>query len=159
MNDPIPWPVKTREQQNVIWDSTKWNGFKFRDDDIVICTWSKAGTTWMQQIVAQLVFRGADDIYGQALSPWIDFRLIPDAAALAEAQTHRRFLKTHLPLDALVFSPQAKYVYMGRDVRDVIWSMYHHQCIFTPRAYEMFNAIPGRVGPPLEPPPDNVREY
>jgi hypothetical protein len=24
-----------------------------------------------------------------------------------EAQTHRRFMKTHLPVDALVFSPEA----------------------------------------------------
>ncbi len=31
--------------------------------------------------------------------------------------------KTHLPVDALVFSPEAKYLYIGRDGRDVIWSM------------------------------------
>jgi hypothetical protein len=45
---------------------------------------------------------------------------------MVEAQTHRRFLKTHLPLDALVFSPKAKYIYIGRDGRDVVWSMYNH---------------------------------
>ena len=45
---------------------------------------------------------------------------------LVEAQTHRRFLKTHLPVDALVFSPKAKYLYIGRDGRDVVWSMYNH---------------------------------
>ena len=45
-----------------------------------------------------------------------------------EAQTNRRFVKTHLPVDALVFSPQAKYLYIGRDGRDVVWSMFadHH---------------------------------
>ena len=45
---------------------------------------------------------------------------------LVEAQTHRRFLKTHLPVDALVFSEKAKYIYIGRDGRDVVWSLYNH---------------------------------
>ena len=155
----IAWPMKTREQQHVIWDSTRWNDFRFRDDDIIIATWSKAGTTWLQQMVAQLVFEGADDVYGQAISPWIDFRLTPDASEIAEAQTHRRFMKTHLPLDALVFSPKAKYLYVARDVRDVVFSMFHHQHLFTPGAYEAFNGVPGRVGPLLGHAPDDVREY
>ncbi len=157
--DTIAWPVKTREQQHMIWDSTRWNDFRFRDDDVVIATWSKAGTTWLQQIVAQLVFQGEDGVYGQAISPWIDFRLMPDAIDIAEAQSHRRFMKTHLPLDALVFSPRAKYLYVARDVRDVIFSMFHHQHLFTPGAYEAFNGIPGRVGPPLGRPPEDIHEY
>ena len=90
-------------------DSTRWNGFRFRDDDIVIASYGKGGTTWMQQIVAQLVFAGAEGINVPALSPWVDFRIIPQEAIDAlEQQTHRRFLKTHLPVDALVFSPKAK---------------------------------------------------
>jgi len=28
-------------------DSTIWNEFKFRDGDVVISTYAKAGTTWM----------------------------------------------------------------------------------------------------------------
>jgi len=36
------------------------------------------------------------------------------------------FLKTHLPVDALVFSPRAKYIYIARDGRDVVWSLYNH---------------------------------
>ena len=57
---------------------------------------------------------------------WLDLRVPPKAVKLpvVEAQTRRRFLKTHLPLDALVFSPKAKYIYIGRDGRDVVWSMY-----------------------------------
>ena len=39
-------------------DSTIWNDFQFRDDDIIIGTWSKSGTTWLQQIVSQLLFEG-----------------------------------------------------------------------------------------------------
>ena len=51
-------PVKTRELHNHHFDSTIWNDFNFRDDDIVISTYAKSGTTWVQQIVAQLLFNG-----------------------------------------------------------------------------------------------------
>ncbi|HLF09938.1 MAG TPA: sulfotransferase domain-containing protein [Gammaproteobacteria bacterium] len=152
------WPQKTQELRNVILDSTRWNGFTFRDDDIVVGTWAKSGTTLTQQIVAQLVFGGAEDIMGAAVSPWIEFRLM-DAVPIADAQTHRRILKTHLPLPALVFSPKAKYIYIGRDARDVLWSMHHHHSIFTAGAYVAFNSIPDRVGPPLLPPNPDIRAY
>jgi aryl sulfotransferase len=75
------------------------------------------------------------------------------------AQTHRRFLKTHLPVDALVFSDKAKYIYIGRDGRDVLWSMYNHHANANESWYEALNDTPGRVGPPIEPPPDSITEY
>ena len=99
-------PKKTREIQNVICDSTRWNAFKFRDDDVIIATYSKTGTTWTQQIVAQLVFGGADvDLF--QTSPWLDFRLVPVDQLLAglEALQHRRFMNTILHLIALTLSP------------------------------------------------------
>ena len=37
-----------------------------------------------------------------------------------ENQTHRRFIKTHLPLDGIVYHPQIKYIVVGRDPRDVV---------------------------------------
>jgi aryl sulfotransferase len=49
-------------------DSTVWNDFKFRDDDIIISTYAKSGTTWMQQIISRLLFAGADQDT-QAMSP------------------------------------------------------------------------------------------
>ena len=78
---------------------------------------------------------------------------------MVEAQTHRRFLKTHLPLDALVFSPRAKYVYIGRDGRDVVWSMHNHHANANRLWYEALNDTPGRVGPPIGPPPADIRRY
>ena len=41
-------------------DSTRWRWFVQRPDDIVITTSYKAGTTWMQTIVAQLLFPDGD---------------------------------------------------------------------------------------------------
>ena len=159
--DTLVRPAKTRELVNFVLDSTRWNGFEFRDDDVVICTWSKSGTTLTQQIVAQLVFGGAAEAYGQQLSPWLDFRFMPaeDVLAMAEAQRHRRLLKTHLPVDALVFSPKAKYIYIGRDARDVFWSWRHHHAIFTDEAYRVMNP-PDRTWPELpRPDPDAHRAY
>ena len=52
------WPCKTRELMNNHMDSTIWNDFAFRNDDIVVATYAKAGTAWTQQIVGQLVFPG-----------------------------------------------------------------------------------------------------
>lgn len=64
----IEWPVKTRELHNHHFDSTVWNDFKFRYDDIVIVSYGKAGTTWTQQIVAQLLSNGGVSVLDD-LSP------------------------------------------------------------------------------------------
>jgi aryl sulfotransferase len=155
------WPTKTRELHSHHFDSTIWNNLTFRDDDIVIATYAKSGTTWMQQIVAQMLFGPDPELAVADMSPWLDLRVPPPAVKLpvVEAQTHRRFIKTHLPVDALVFSPRAKYLYIGRDGRDVVWSMYNHHVNANSSWYEALNDTPGRVGPPIEPPPDDVRQY
>lgn len=155
------WPTKTREIQTAIFDSTRWNEFRRRDDDIVIVTWGKSGTTWMQQLVSQLVLGAPEGVDALHASPWLDMRIFPLAEIFGqlEAQTHRRFIKTHLPVDALGVSPKLKYIYVGRDARDIVWSAYNHHSSFTPQAYDAFNNTPGRVGPPLEPPAFDVRGY
>jgi len=161
MHSDIRWPTKTREFQNHHFDSTIWNHFDFRDDDIVVSTYGKAGTTWTQQIVGQLVSNGDPGFAVADLSPWVDMR-IPGKDVLLpmlEGQTHRRVLKTHLPVDALVFSPRAKYIYVGRDGRDVAWSLYNHYRAFTPEALAMINDTPGRVGPPIPPAGDCVHAF
>ena len=158
---PRAWPRKSRELQNWICDSTRWNDFEFRRGDIVISTWSKAGTTWLQQIVGQLLFPGVPDLPVMDLAPWVDMRVIQkeEIVRTLSSQTHRRFMKTHLPVDALVFSPEAKYIYAARDGRDVLWSWYHHHVSFSEQAYDMINNTPGLVGPPLERPTPDVRAY
>lgn len=151
MDTQIQWPRKTRELHNHHFDSTVWNDFEFRDDDIVIGTYGKSGTTWTQQIVGQLVFKGAEHVPIGDLSPWLDLRVPPKQVKFAalKAQTHRRFIKTHLPVDALVFSPRAKYVYVGRDGRDVLWSLYNHHLKANDAWYSAINDTPGLVGEPV----------
>ncbi len=154
-------PQKTREIHNNHMDSTIWNDFKFRDDDIIIATYAKSGTTWMQQIVSQLIFRGAEGHDVAEMSPWLDLRLPPPEVKLAavEAQTHRRFIKTHLPLDAFVFNPKVKHIYIGRDGRDVIWSMHNHHINMTPEIIDVLNNAGEFDGPPLSSPTNDTCQY
>ena len=161
MADDMTQPVKTREMHSHHFDSTIWNDFEFRDDDIVIGTYGKSGTTWVQQIIAQLLFDGAEGLETAEMSPWMDLRVPPKEVKLplVDAQPHRRFLKTHLPVDALVFSEKARYLYIARDGRDVVWSMYNHHSKANDAWYEALNDTPGRVGPPIEKPGDCVVEY
>jgi aryl sulfotransferase len=155
------WPQKTRELHNHHFDSTIWNDFAFRDDDIFIATYAKSGTTWTQQIVAQLLHGGDPTLAVAELSPWLDLRVPPKEVKLpmVEAQTGRRMIKTHLPVDALVFSPRAKYLYIARDGRDVVWSLYNHHANANADWYAALNDTPGRVGPPIDPPPADIRQY
>jgi len=141
--------------------SAIWNDFEFRDNDIVIATYAKSGTTWFQQIVSQLIFNGEAGLEVAEMSPWMELRIPPKEIKFAEVekQSHWRFLKIHLPVDALVFSPKAKYIYIGRDGRDVVWSFYNHHLNANKAWYEALNDTLGRVGPPIAPPGKPVREY
>jgi aryl sulfotransferase len=153
-------PRKTRELHNHHMDSTVWNDFAFRDDDIIVGTYAKSGTTWTQQIVGQLAFQGDPGVSIHEISPWLDLRIMPpDTKDRLAAQTHRRIIKTHLPTDALVMSPKAKYLYIGRDGRDVVWSLYNHHAGANQLWYDALNDTPGRVGPPIARPDPDVRRY
>ncbi len=142
-------PKRARIYQNHHLDSTRWNWFDPRDDDIVIATSYKAGTTLMQTIVGNLLFP-TGDLPGPAsfISPWLDFRLIPLEMVLGqlEAQEHRRYIKTHTPLDGLKYYPQTKYICVSRDPRDVFMSLLNHWGSHTDEFYIAANSVPGRVG-------------
>ncbi len=89
-------------------DSRRWAKVEARPDDIVISTPPKSGTTWMQGIVYSLLWPRGDGPAFEGITPWIDIRLFPieDVAADVEAQTHRRFLKTHTPADCLAIDDE-----------------------------------------------------
>jgi aryl sulfotransferase len=62
-------------------------------------------------------------------------------------------------VDALVFSQQAKYLYIGRDGRDIVWSLYNHHARANAEWYAALNDTPGRVGPRIDPPPESPATY
>ena len=109
-------------------DSARWAGMEFRDGDIVISTRSKTGTTWVQMICALLIFRTAElPAPLSELSPWLDHLITPREEVLAAlaAQRHRRFIKTHTPLDGIPLDPRARYIVTGRHPLDTAVSLYH----------------------------------
>jgi aryl sulfotransferase len=109
-------------------DSARWFGFPFRDGDIVISTRSKTGTTWVQMICALLVFQTPELPAPLAqLSPWLDHLTASrdDVYAQLAAQKHRRFVKTHTPLDGIPLDPGATYIVTARHPLDMFVSLYH----------------------------------
>jgi aryl sulfotransferase len=144
--------------QNHHLDSRRWDGYKPRTGDIVISTSYKSGTTWMQEIVGNLIFLG-QEIPDDAFI-WPDARWgPPDITALLEAQTHRRFIKTHLPLDGLTYYPEVHYIVVGRDARDVFMSFWNHYSNYTKSFYTLLNEeLPDRVGEPLPVCPQDIHE-
>jgi aryl sulfotransferase len=109
-------------------DSGRWDGFPFRHGDIVISTRSKSGTTWMQMICALLIFQTPDlPAPLPTLSPWLDWLIVPrdEVVGGLEAQRHRRFIKTHTPLDGVPIDPRATYIVVARHPLDMAVSLFH----------------------------------
>ena len=129
MNTAHGLPRRTRRYDHRFFDSERWRDFRPRHDDIFICTAYKAGTTWMQNICAMLVLGTTrfDRPLGR-ISPWLerDTSPIETVLALLEAQKHRRMIKTHTPLDGLPFFAGNTYLFVGRDPRDIFFSMHNH---------------------------------
>ncbi|MCF6255536.1 MAG: sulfotransferase domain-containing protein [Gammaproteobacteria bacterium] len=123
-------PKKTYDYSvHHVFDPERWDQFSPRQGDVVVTTSQRAGTTWTQVIVANLIFQDGN-IPGPIgeISPWYDLRFSPfePMQEALEAQTHRRSIKSHLPLNGLTFYEQLNYIVVGRDTRDAFMSLLHH---------------------------------
>ena len=124
-----PRPQRLHTYTTPGFDSLRWDRFKPRPGDIIVCTPVKSGTTWTQMLCALLVHQSP--VFPEPLtklSRWLDrdSEPIEDVIAAYEAQEHRRIIKTHTPLDGLPYYEEASYVFCGRDPRDVFLSMTDH---------------------------------
>jgi aryl sulfotransferase len=134
-------------------DSARWLGFPFRNGDIVISTRSKTGTTWVQMICALLIFQTPElPIPLGRLSPWLDHLIAPRETVYARlaAQKHRRFIKTHTPLDGIPLDSRATYIVTARHPLDMAVSLYH-QSLNIDRA--RIRQLTGRSEPTRPPEP------
>jgi hypothetical protein len=132
---------------NLVFDSSRWDGFELRADDVIISTPAKCGTTWMQMICALVLFQTPElDRPLSELSPWLDMTTEPraDVVARLEAQTHRRFIKSHTPLDGLPWDDRVTYITVGRDPRDVAISWFNHFDNFN--MLELFEQVSATIG-------------
>src|SRR5690349_18156834 len=132
----------TTEIRSWTTDSRRWAHYVPRDGDIVISTPPKCGTTWTQQIVSLLIFQTPEARPIQSLSPWIDYRVGPIEPVLDHIakQTHRRFLKAHLPSTALPLYDQVRYIHTARDGRDAFMSWHNHASNYSEESYASKNA-------------------
>ena len=156
------FPEVSRVYQNHHLDSTRWDEYEPRPSDIIVTTSYKAGTTWTQQILHELLHGMSDPMPGfQEVTPWPDARFLPipreELKPFLESVPGRRFIKSHLPLDGLPYYPEVKYVIVGRDCRDVFMSFFNHYANYTETGMAMFNA-PDIVGDELPPCPEDPRE-
>ena len=147
----LPFRYRSPEE-----DSARWLGFPFRDGDIVISTRSKTGTTWVQMICALLIFQ--DPVLPAPLgrlSPWLDHLVRPVAEVYAQlaAQPHRRFIKTHTPLDGIPLDSRATYLVTARHPLDMAVSLYHQGDNIDRARVRQLTGQPGPAGPPPERPP------
>lgn len=161
--------MTSRPQQRIfrtwVLDGARWSGYRPRAGDVVIATSPKCGTTWMQRIVGLLIFQNEAPIALPQVSPWIDRRFMeaPEAMhARLEAQTHRRFLKTHLPLDGIPFHDEVSYIHVARDGRDAASSYHNHLLSLSPALLAEFNRN-GLEDPelrrPVPRPPEDFRAF
>lgn len=152
-------PEFDRYYLSALVDSHRWDDFKVREDDIVITTSYKAGTTWMQGICSALVFQAPQPPVPQdALTPWLDanFGPIEEVLGQLEGLENRRYIKTHLPINGIKFFDEIKYIFIGRDGKDVWMSMWNHWHNMNPETIDGLNDAPGRQGPPLQHPPEDI---
>jgi aryl sulfotransferase len=141
-------------------DSGRWSDFPFRQGDIVISVRSKSGATWLQMICALLIFQAPDLPAPLAeLSPWLDSLItpLPEVLARLEAQQHRRFIKTHTPLDGVPMDERAAYIVVARHPLDMAVSLYHQGENLNRRRIRQLTGQPEPVGTPKPRAP--VREW
>jgi hypothetical protein len=113
----------------------------------------------MQMICALLVFQTGDLPAPLAqLSPWLDWLITPreEVYEQVSAQEHRRFIKTHTPLDGIPLDPRATYIVVARHPLDAAVSLYHHgNNLDRDRIRELIGGAPSQT-PPTPPP---LREW
>lgn len=149
MTTPIDssFPVRNQSRLTARHDSFRWNHYVPRDGDVVVATYPKCGTTWMEHILVNLIHQGEEVPVVRDVAPWMELRVDPGMAgdeypveevvALLERQVHRRQIKTHLPLSCLPYHREVRYVVVGRDARDACVSLYSHE-----RALGRFSETP-----------------
>ncbi|KAL6658144.1 hypothetical protein ACP70R_003730 [Stipagrostis hirtigluma subsp. patula] len=130
--------------------------FQPRQDDIILATYPKCGTTWLKALAFTIVNRGSHPITsnGHPLLSRNPHDLVPyleqprehlQSATELEALPSPRLLCTHIPLTLLPVCStlNCRIVYLCREPKDVIVSFWHHvkkvgEDIDLNRAFDLF---------------------
>ncbi|XP_071975658.1 sulfotransferase 1 family member D1-like [Engystomops pustulosus] len=108
--------------------------FEAREDDLLIVTYPKSGTTWMSEILDLMIHNG-DDMKTQRGAifqrvPFLEYAVpdMPSGTEILNALESQRVIKSHLPAHLLpgsFWEKQCKIIYLARNVKDVLVSYYH----------------------------------
>ncbi|MEP7001493.1 MAG: sulfotransferase domain-containing protein [bacterium] len=92
-----------------------------RPEDIFVATQMKCGTTWMENIVYEVLQRGNGTLETTgtalyAIAPWLEGRKsIPlEDSTLLGAERPSRIIKTHMPAHLCPTAPEARFIYVYR---------------------------------------------
>ncbi len=130
----------------MVWEDFLAQG-GFVEGDIVVADPFKAGTTWTQRIVQQILQNGEEKDGGLSdTSPWLDSSWGDHAEMLKVLNEQReagvrRVIKSHLPADALPIAPEARYVFVGRNGKDLGISFHNYLSNFSTPTMLMINRI------------------
>jgi aryl sulfotransferase len=116
-------------------ESSPFRDYRPSGGDVFVCAYFKSGTTWTLQIATQIAFRGQAEFANiHHVVPWPDVPMPPmarlmiplaDPSPLARSPTGRRVIKTHLTCAEIPFVPEARYIAVVRNLKDVCVSGYH----------------------------------
>jgi hypothetical protein len=117
-----------------------------RPEDVFVTTQMRCGTTWMQQIVYEVVHGGRGDLsdagHGHlyAVSPWIDaINSVSMEAAPVVGDRPTRLIKSHLPASISPWAPEARFIYVTRHPVGCFASI-----------VDYYRALLGPVMPPMD---------
>ncbi|KAH9382270.1 hypothetical protein HPB48_011947 [Haemaphysalis longicornis] len=100
-----------------------------RDDDVFVVSYSKCGAAFVQHIV-HLIFNK-----GQPSGDYVKWSLATPYLELVGAEAVRRMprpnaIKSHLPVELMPWSPNAKYIYVARNPKDCFVSIFLNRQLF-----------------------------
>ncbi|KAM9424938.1 sulfotransferase 2B1-like [Pholidichthys leucotaenia] len=105
--------------------------FVFRPDDVLIVTYPKSGTTWMQEIIP-LIMSGGDPTSVETLPNWDRVPWLEEQRALIlnlEERPSPRIFATHFRYDMMppsFLQTKPKVVYVMRNPKDIFTSSFHY---------------------------------
>lgn len=107
---------------------TRYIQLKPRPGDIYVATAPKTGTTWMQQIVYQVLTGGRGEFeHIYQVSPELEALAYSGLAeAVLDALPSPRILKTHLYYRLVNPPPDSRVIYVTRNAADAMVSLHHH---------------------------------